>query len=135
MTTSPAQNQTTTIHPKKVIIETGNSSNSNLNDPFLNENTTTNSPHLNSDFMPHDTQNQFQKHLDELDHDLSKFDLPAKDSINQKIPPIIKSSPNHSLPFSTSTHPKIFSQLPTLSPSPTTSPTHPYHIPEPTLPP
>lgn len=83
--------------------------------------------------MSHDTQDQFQKHLDKLDRDLSKFDLPAEDSINLEIPPITKSSLNQSLPFPNSTNPKIFSQLPTLSPSPMPSPNHPYHVLEPTL--
>lgn len=50
-----AQNQTTIAHPKKVTVESGKSSNSNLIDPFLTKNTTIDFLHLSPDFVPHDT--------------------------------------------------------------------------------
>ncbi|KAL0009194.1 hypothetical protein SO802_010696 [Lithocarpus litseifolius] len=46
-TTTSTQTQTTTTHPKKVTVETVNCSFSNFNDPFLNENTITDTLHLN----------------------------------------------------------------------------------------
>lgn len=134
MTTTSAQTQTTIAQPKKVTVEPINCSNSILKDPFLNKNTKTDTTHLCSDFMPHATHDQFQKHLDELDCDLSKFDLPIEDSINQQNPPITKSSPNQIVPFPNFSNPKILSHSPSLSPSSTISPIHSYHVPEPTLP-
>ena len=107
--------------PEKESAELGTALNPQAEDTFLAGKPTANLSPSNSKFMPHSTHKKdIQTVLEDLDRDLSKFDLPLTENNSYNIP-----SQNITTP--TSSHNILKTQYPTSHPKCHTTSSHNTH--------
>ena len=92
-----------------------------MEDPFLVGKSTTNFSHSHSDFVPQFTHvDTFQRDIDDIDRDLSKFDLALAENKSHEILFENKSPSTSSHNIPKPQHPNIPSKPPTTPPTPPT---------------